>query len=340
MTIPYRVRQFLKHAATALLLFLILAVFVWLIWLLWLDRFVVYTRDQGAILNFDLPAQNLSGLVAEPPEPEATISIYYNEGDDQITTGNELRQLIGYYVDKEALEKDLDTVRAQILALPLGTPVLVDVKSIYGNFFYSSSVSDKRNTSLDTEAMDQLIQLLNSGNLYTIARLPAFRDYNYGLEHVSDGLPVSGGYLWMDDDRCYWLNPTTEGTMTYLVQIVTELRDLGFDEVVFSDFRFPDTNSIVFSGDKTAALATAAQTLVTSCATDRFAVSFTGQSAAFPLPEGRSRLYLEHVAAAEAASVAVQTGLADPTVNLVFLTEVNDTRFDTYGVLRPLSSAH
>lgn len=340
MTIPYRVRKFLKHFAAVLLLILILAVFVWLIWLLWLDRFVVYTRDNGAILDFNQPVQNFSGVVATPPEPQETVSIYYNEGENQITTGTELRQLVGYYVDKATLEGDLDTVRQQIAALPIGTPVMIDVKSIYGNFFYSSGVSDRRNENLKAEDMDALIELMKAGGLYLIARLPALRDYNYGLEHVSSGLPTSGGYLWMDSDRCYWLNPTSEGTMTYLVQIISELRDLGFSEVVLYDFRFPDTDEIVFSGDKSETLANTAKTLVNTCTTESFAVSFVGQDAAFPLPEGRSRLYLTGVAAADAAGVAVQTGLADPTVNLVFLTEINDTRFDTYGVLRPLSSAH
>lgn len=340
MTIPYRVRKFLKNAAAVLLLLTIIAIFVWLIWLLWLDRFVVYTRNEGAILDFNLPAQTPSGQVAQPPEAGETVSIYYNEGENQINTSTDLTQMAGYYVDLDALKLDISAVRNQILALPTGTPVMLDVKNISGTFNYSSTVSDLRNTDLDIDAIDALIHLLDSTGMYAIARLPALRDYHYGLNHVPDGLPTAGGYLWLDSDRCYWLNPASEGTITYIAQIVTELRGLGFDEVVLADFYFPDTDAIVFRGDKNQAIATAAQTLVTSCATDSFAVSFTGRNAAFPLPEGRSRLYLENVAAADAAAIAAQTGLADPAVNLVFLTEINDTRFDTYSVLRPLSSAH
>ena len=136
------------------------------------------------------------------------------------------------------------------------------------------------------------------------------------------------------------VDAASEGTVTYLAQIINELRGLGFDEVMLNDFYFPATDSIVFSGDKTQALAPAAQSLVTACSTDSFAVSFTGQDASFPLPQGRSRLYLENVTAADAADTAAQTGLENPAVNLVFLTEINDTRFDAFSVLRPLSSAH
>ena len=74
------------------------------------------------------------------------------------------------------------------------------VKSIYGNFYYSSEVSTRRNSDLNISAVDALISDLTSGNLYVIARLPALRDYYYGLNNVPDGLPTAGGYLWMDSD--------------------------------------------------------------------------------------------------------------------------------------------
>ena len=51
-------------------------------------------------------------------------------------------------------------------------------------------------------------------------------------------------------------------------------------------------------------------------------------------------MYLENAAAADAANIAVQTGLTDPDIRLVFLTENHDTRFDAFSVLRPLSAAH
>jgi phosphoglycerate dehydrogenase-like enzyme len=42
---------------------------------------------------------------------------------------------------------------------------------------------------------------------------------------------------------------------------------------------------------------------------------------------------------AEAKSKADQAGVTDPAVYVVFLTENHDTRFNDYGVLRPLDSA-
>ena len=110
-------------------------------------------------------------------------------------------------------------------------------------------------------------------------------------------------------------------------------------EVVFDEFRFPDTDNLKFEGDRDQALADAAKTLVASCATDNFAVSFVGEST-FPLPQGRARLYVTSALAAEADAIAQQTGLENPSISLVFLTEIHDTRFDAYSVLRPLEAAH
>lgn len=340
MNIPYRTRLALKRAAIVLLITVLVAALVFLCWFVWLKRFVVYTREEGAVLDLQLSAQLAPGEEALPPEQQETVAIYYNEGENAINTSKELGQIVGYYVDSEALAGGVSAIQEQIKLLSKDDAVMLDVKSPRGNFYYSSTVSANRDSGVDIEAVDALIKQLSSSGRYLIARLPALRDRDYGLHNVSDGVFDSrGAYLFQDEGGCYWLNPSKQGTITYLVQIVTELKALGFDEVVFDDFCFPDTKYMRFDGDKPQALATAAKTLVTSCAADNFAVSFV-QSADFALPDGRSRLYVEGASAADVSGIAQQTGLADPAIRLVFLTEVHDTRFDAYSVLRPLDAAH
>lgn len=339
MVLPYRTRRTLKRLGITALIIALVAAVVWLCWILWLGRYVVYTRDGGAQLDFNRPSNEIVGQEAIAPPTSEPVSIYYNEGDNQLNVSRELTQIVGYYISTKDLEKDFSSIRPQLQKLESGTPVMIDVKSIQGNFYYSSSVSDRRNPDIDTAAMDDLLKYLKLSDFYTIARLPAFRDYHYGLNNVLDGLPTAGGYLWMDDSRCYWLNPTSQGTMSYLVNIVTELKNLGFDEVVFYDFKIPESTGIVFKKDKAQAIINASQLLVDTCATESFAVSFVGEPS-FVMPQGRSRLYLENATAADAARMAQETGIEDPSVYLVFLTELHDTRFEAYSVLRPLSAAH
>ena len=145
--------------------------------------------------------------------------------------------MLGYYVERTDLQ-DIDAVITQISALPPETAVMVDVKGIKGDFYYSSAISSKRNSSIDTGKMDELLSYLKRTGRYAIARIPALRDYDYGLNHVPNGVHhSSGGYLYMDDDGCYWLHPGSQGTLSYLTQIIMELKGLGFDEVVLTDFQ-------------------------------------------------------------------------------------------------------
>ena len=339
MSIPYRTRRLLGRILTVIVVVAVVLAVIWACWLLWLQRYVVYSRDEGAVFRFDLDAQVSQGELAVPPE-EQTVPIYYNEGDAAVTASQELTKVVGYYIDEAALKSDINAVYSQIKALEKGTPVMVDVKNIYGKFFYSSSVNDQRSDSIDPEQMDALLEFLDSSGMYTIARFPALRDYYYGLNNVPDGVPhSSGGYLYQDDAGCYWLNPDSSGTLSFIVDIIQELKGLGFDEVVLTDFRFPQTDSILYSGDKTQALANAANTLLTTCGSASFGVSFVGDGS-WTLPEGRSRLYMEDVDASDVDEAAESSGVADLETKLVFITGVHDTRFDTYGVLRPLATAH
>ena len=144
----------------------------------------------------------------------------------------------------------------------------------------------------------------------------------------------------MDGDGCYWLNPAREAIITYLMDIAKELRELGFDEVVFEDFYFPETSQIVFNGDKTQTLEETAQTLVDACATESFALSFVSDGS-WNMPTGRSRMYREDVSDAISLMEATQNlTMEDPAAQLVFITNNLDTRFEEYSVLRPIDLAH
>lgn len=338
MILPYKTRRFLRGlAATALILVLALVI-VWLVWLLWLDRYVVYTRD-GAVLDFNLPDKAASGVVAVPPEDDVTVSIYYNEGDNALNISTELGQLTGYYIDANMLETDMSTVLEQLKKLPAQTPVMVEMKDIVGRFFFQTDLGPIR-TGIDQNSMNELMRILKLSDFYLIAKFPSLRDYYYGLDHVDDGIFVKSGIgLWMDDSRCYWLNPQREGTLSYIIQIITELKQMGFNEVVLDDFSIPTSEKVKFSGERDQVLAEAAQKILQTCSTDRFAVSFCVTKAGFALPEGRTRLYMKDQSASEVKTLAGSTVFSDTAVKLVFITDLNDTRFDDYGVLRPLNTA-
>jgi hypothetical protein len=215
---------------------------------------------------------------------------------------------------------------------------MIDVKGGHG-FYYSSELADAvMNTTVDTSAIDELIKAMRQKNLYLIARFPAFQDYHFGLNHVPSGIPFTGGggALWMDDDRCYWLKPKDSATLGYLTSIILELRGLGFNEVVLDKFWVPTGTKVNYTGDPVADIGDAANKLLSNVTTNSFTLSFTVSSPEFALPEGRCRMYLNGIPARDVELTGSKVTISQPEIRLVFIAESNDTRYDTYSVLRTI----
>ncbi len=338
MIFSYRTRKALGRFFGIVLTVVLVAVALVLLWLLWLQRFVVYT-PQGAVFDFSYQKDTAQAVEAKPARPGVDIDIWYGAADGPEETEKGLEQLTGYYVTVEQLQEDLQQVQQKLLSLPKGTPVLLDVKGIWGLFYYSTKVGDSTSSSFDMDTMDAFFASVNAAGLYTIARLPAFRDNDFARKHQSCGLTATGGYLYAGADKCYWLEPDNETVLTYLIQVTKELQKMGFDEVVFKDFCFPDTDKLSFDGDRAAVIAKAAESLATACAGKGFVVSFLTSDMDFALPDGNCRLYLENVAAAELEATLGLLGLKDSDQRVVVLAQTNDTRYDICGCLRPIDLA-
>ena len=89
-------------------------------------------------------------------------------------------------------------------------------------------------------------------------------------------------------------------------------------------------------GDAAEDLAECANRLVSATTTNSFTVSFTVSDPAFPLPEGRCRMYLTGIPARDVEITGAKATFTDPQIRLVFIADSMDTRFDTYGVLRTI----
>ncbi len=341
MRMTYKTRRTMHRVFVFVLIIAMLLVLFGFCWNVWVARYVVYTRD-GATLDFsrDPLPQNYS--YAEAPQADDSVSIFYNEGSDAIELTQELTQLNGYYIDYDALKGSIDDIKTELNLLKAGTPIMIELKGGYGSFYYTSSLTGAvSSASVNVSAVDELIEYIRTKGFYMIAKISAFRDYDFGNRNVTSGLYMtSRAGLWMDSGGCFWLDPTSANTISWITSIVNEVKGLGFSEIVLDNFRFPsETDKYIFSGDMEEAITNAATTIMASCGSDSLVISFVGATPSFPLPDGRSRLYLSDVQAGEVESKASQVTFDNAEARLVFLCDTNDTRFDTYSVLRPLSVA-
>ena len=347
MSMTYRTRRRLQKLGVTALIVLVVLLIAWFCSVIWLQRYVVYSAE-GAKVDFELGDAGFGGVVATPPQAQGGVSIYYNEGSDAIKISKELSPINGYYVDYTAMVKEMSTVEENLNLIPSGTPVMIELKGGYGVFYYTTKIAGAETSKsireqVGLDRVDAFIQKLKDKGCYMIAKISAFQDYTYGNANVTNGLYMtSRAGLWMDDEGCYWLDPASAGVQSWITSAVLELKNMGFHEVMLSNFRFPTSDAYIYTGDKSAALQNAMQNLLTSTASDggTFTLSFGTNDPTLTLPEGaRSRIYFENIDAANVEATASQSTVPDKASQIVFLAKTNDTRFDSYSVLRPLTAA-
>lgn len=340
MRLSYQNKRRLKKWGTVLGIVLLCLAAIWVCWMIWLQRFLVYTRD-GVKVSFDHSTLNLEDKPHGGGSQRETVGvdIVINDGENAVLPmGHEMEKISGVYVDTAMLLDGVQPVSQELLALEPGTAIMLDVKSKFGNFYYNTSIQGASlSDSISAEEMDQLIRDLRKGGYYLIARLPAFRDSAFAENNRDSSLTMASGALWTDEEKCYWLDPASSTVQSNLIQICRELQKMGFDEVVFTDFRIPDSGSISYSADapKDQVIKQAAEYLVDNGSSDDFVVSFQS-SVEFPLPKGQCRLYLEGVTPETLESVYASVPGEKPDVQTVFLAQTRDTRYDICGVLRAM----
>lgn len=331
MRIPYRNKLLLKKLLRTLAVLIVLAAIGAVVALIYLEPRITYDRD-GA--HLDAPLSDVAVRATEPrPTLENPQIVYQEEPVDAET----IQEMGGYYITTEML-RDPQAVLAAVKALDEPCAVMLELKSIWGNFYYSTSVGGASTASVDVTVVDELISYLKTNGFYLIASMPAFSDSSFALANQSCGLPIRGGALWMDENGCYWLDPANENVIAYLLQVARDLQSRGFSEVAFSHFLFPASQNIVYSSDVTTSelISDAVGQVSSIFKGDSFSVSFVTDATDFPAENCTGRLYITGADGTTVERFAQAYRGAESVKELVFLSSSKDTRFAQQAVLRPL----
>ena len=245
MKMTFRTKRRLRFFGTFFLTVLAVTLVAWFCCVVWLERYIVYSSD-GARLEMGSDPAGFAGVEAVKPAAQGGVSIFYNEGLDAVEISKDLTAINGYYLDYATMVKDMAGAMDNLSVVPAGTPILVDMKGGYGTFFYSTSISGAvKSASAPVQQVDEFVQKLKSKGYYMIARVSAFQDYMYGNANVTSGIYMtSRAGLWLDGEGCFWLDPASAGVQSWITSAVLELKNMGFHEVVLSNFQFPNTDKI------------------------------------------------------------------------------------------------
>ncbi len=353
----YRNKVRLRRAGLVVLVCALVLAVASVAYIVYLGRYMVYSSD-GAHLalpgsevdsgtsdeSADTPRPTGEYIVGEQTERSQTSQPAAPETPADTQTPTALGA--GYYLSTADLRDG--AARGQLVTLldaredqDTAAVVLVDVKSEFGNYYYSSSLTDAPNADADISAIGSFLsELAARPDVYLITRVPAFRDTAYALSHTDRALALPSGALWADSGGCYWLDPSSELVTERLAALCTDLSVLGADEVMFSDFCFPDAENITFDGDREAAVRSAMES-VAAASPVPVSLSFTGNETSFAAAASCAHVCLsaDDGGGISAALAPLSGLLTDEKTQVIFLTASRDTRFDDYLRLRPVTES-
>jgi len=142
-------------------------------------------------------------------------------------------------------------LRDNVLSLLQGgqaNAIVLDVKGERGYLAYRSDVATAAQIGANRMAtigdIDELLASLRELGVYTIGRIPVFKDDLLARNGAGVNLDVAvrdalDGDLWVDRGDLGWVDPFREEVWDYNVALAEEAIRRGFDEVQFDYVRFP-----------------------------------------------------------------------------------------------------
>jgi len=119
--------------------------------------------------------------------------------------------------------------------------VIIDIKEEDG-FVYVPGVKmaeQAKAYARDIPDLEAWLAELKRRNIYTIARLVAFKDNKAPRHFPKLGVRKTDGTLWEDRKKMTWLDPYNQQAWEYDFAVAAQAAKLGFDEIQFDYIRFP-----------------------------------------------------------------------------------------------------
>lgn len=221
----------------AILLVLVIAVAASVIYL---QQFLVYGADGSRQIRLPWQTEEKTPPPdgeGEAPENQPDVDVVVQEPEDQGP-----KETAAFSLPAQALTQAL----WQETEKPSGAnAVAVRLKTSNGTVYFNAAnaVSGAVETEMDTAAA--LAAVTAQEGLHTIASVACLQDFKAANADVEGrGLKNTGGYIFYDGNNSLWLDPAKPGTREYVCALAKEIAELGFDELLLTDFSYPTVGKI------------------------------------------------------------------------------------------------
>ena len=176
------------------------------------------------------------------PDKNRTVSLRIVDENNPALPGREAVKVRGIYISgpmagsTELFQNILDSAAGTEI-----NTVVIDFKDDQGRITcpVDSPVASEIGACRPyVQDMKELIASLKERGLYVIARVVAFRDPWLAEKKQAWSLHLADGSLYRDRQGMAWVDPYRKEVWDYLVEVGTEAKEAGFDEVQFDYIRF------------------------------------------------------------------------------------------------------
>ncbi len=127
--------------------------------------------------------------------------------------------------------------------------LVIDVKDDTGYVTYPSEVPMVKKIGSDRNKhiadIDKVMKVLEEKNIYTIARIVAFKDPFLPGARPDLALQRKEGGVWTDRKGVAWVDPYQKEVWDYNIAVAKEAAKKGFKEIQFDYVRFPENGKKV-----------------------------------------------------------------------------------------------
>ena len=209
--------------------------------------------DKGVKVVFSETEETAEAL-SEKPEQETLVfdtvvpEIVFEAPDYSrivARAGKNVKPVRAIYLEAEEISEERLTNAAA--SLVDGNALMLEMKPRSGQLVWHSNASLAISYGLYTDsdfsnALPSLIPALktqeNGKEVYLVAQISCFIDELLATRSTQYALRTESGFNYSDDNGT-WLDPYNSEVRNYIIELVRELFDMGFDEVALADVMHP-----------------------------------------------------------------------------------------------------
>ena len=205
-----------------------------------LDKY--YNQDDLISTDNELGEEDAEVEVTPDPTPEVTPQPTAEAKVEKEEDPRTPVRVKGLYVSAPVASNE-DKINA-LIEVAESTEInalVIDVKDDDGRITYAMDSEFAESIGATTNVindMEALVKRLKDKDIYTIARIVAFKDPHLAESRHDLAIKNRDGSIYRDTNGESWVNPYLHEVWNYLIEVSEQAAYIGFDEIQFDYIRF------------------------------------------------------------------------------------------------------